>query len=238
MREIIFDTETTGTDPAKGDRIIEIGAIEMVDRFPTGRTFHELIRPDDVEVSQGAFEVHGISTESLKDKPRFADILPAFKEFFAEGNLVAHNASFDVSFFNMELALVGEPPVDNTRVIDTLAIARRKFPGQRNSLDALCGRFGISNAHRTLHGALLDSELLADVYLELTGGRQAGLGLELDNDGGPSTVKSRETLPPQRQRPAPLPYRITAEERAAHAAMLEKLGENALWHRYASVLED
>lgn len=236
MREIIFDTETTGTDPVKGDRVIEIGAIEMHDRFPTGRTFHELIRPDDVAVSQGAFEVHGISTESLKDKPRFVDILPEFKAFFSEGTLIAHNASFDVSFLNMELRLAGEPAIDEGRVVDTLGIARRKFPGQRNSLDALCARFGISNAHRTLHGALLDSELLADVYLELTGGRQAGLGLEPENIERHASSSTGSVTAAQRQRPQALPPRLSQEEKMAHGALVEAIGDNALWHRYNQIL--
>ncbi|MEE9313896.1 MAG: DNA polymerase III subunit epsilon [Rhizobiaceae bacterium] len=235
MREIIFDTETTGISHREGHRIIEIGAIEIINSFPSGRTFHEYIKPDDKEIEKGAFDVHGISAESLKDKPLFKDILPQFKEFFAEGKLIAHNASFDIGFFNAELARVGEPPIDNSRVIDTLAIARRKFPGAKNSLDALCSRFGISNAHRTLHGALLDSELLAEVYVELNGGKQGGFSLDSVEPVRSSSLdgqNARENTP-QRQRENPLASRLSTAEKEAHETMIEDIGDNAIWHKWS-----
>ena len=236
MREIIFDTETTGLDAKGGDRIIEIGAIEMIDRFPTGRTFHHYLHPGDQPIHPDAQAVHGISIDDLKGKPAFKDILEEFEQFFGEGKLVAHNANFDIGFFNAELKRVGREAITEDRIVDTLVIAKRKFPGQRNSLDALCQRFGISNAHRTLHGALLDSELLLDVYLELTGGRQAGLGL--DADAGEAAEGSGEehtkSVAPVRQRPAPLASRLTKDEIAAHDAFVERLGEGAIWHRWTA----
>ena len=235
MREIIFDTETTGLSPEDGDRIIEIGAIELVNRFPTGNTFHEYIHPGDREIHPDAERIHGISLEQLKDKPRFEDVLPKFLEFFASGTLIAHNAKFDVGFFDAELARLKQAPIDQTRVVDTLAIAKRKFPGARNSLDALCDRFGISRASRTLHGALLDSELLADVYIELTGGRQVGMSLEIAADVALDAQNQNDDMNQQsRQRPKPLPSRLTQEEIEAHDAMIEKLGEKAIWSRFLS----
>lgn len=234
MREIIFDTETTGLSPKDGDRVIEIGAIEMVDRFPTGRTFHHYLHPGEQPIHPDAQAIHGISIDDLKGKPGFADVLDEFEDFFGEGKLVAHNATFDIGFFDAELKRVGRKPINGERVVDTLVMAKRKFPGQRNSLDALCQRFGISNAHRTLHGALLDSELLLDVYLELTGGRQGGLGLDVRDDNGrmSGTADSSGSAVAARQRPVPLPLRLTQEERQAHEAFLEKIGENAIWHRW------
>ncbi len=233
MREIIFDTETTGISHREGHRIIEIGAIELVNRFPTGRTFHEYIKPDNKEIEKGAFEIHGISTEQLKDKPLFKDILPKFLEFFDEGMLIAHNASFDVGFINAELKRLDHPPLDNNRVIDTLAIARRKFPGAKNSLDALCSRFGISNTHRTLHGALLDSELLTEVYIELIGGKQAGLNLhESNEEENPSASEGQSTSHPTQQRPIALADRLSSKEEEAHAQMIENMGEGAVWNKW------
>jgi len=167
IREIIFDTETTGLSAKDGDRVIEIGAIELINRFPTGNIFHVFINPEGKEVHPDALEVHGISNAFLADKPNFADTIGDFDAFFGEGNLVAHNASFDMGFLNAELRRIDRPAIDPNRVVDTLTLARRKFPGQRNSLDALCSRFGIDNSRREKHGALLDSELLAEVYLEL-----------------------------------------------------------------------
>ncbi len=235
MREIIFDTETTGLSPKDGDRIIEIGAIEMIDRFPTGRTFHHYLHPGDRAIHPDAQAVHGISIEDLEGKPGFKDILAEFEEFFGAGKLVAHNATFDIGFFNAELERVERSAIESERVVDTLVMAKRKFPGQRNSLDALCQRFGISNAHRTLHGALLDSELLLDVYLELTGGRQAGLGLDMEANAAVSCTSNEqaESLTPVRERAEPLPSRLTKEEIAAHEAFVEKLGETAIWHRWS-----
>lgn len=233
MREIIFDTETTGLSPADGDRIIEIGAVEMVNKFPTGRTFHEYLNPAGRQIHPDAQKVHGISLEQLKDKPFFKDILPKFLEFFEDGTLIAHNAKFDIGFFDSELKRVGEKPIDSTRVVDTLAIAKRKFPGARNSLDALCDRFGISRASRTLHGALLDSELLADVYIELTGGKQVGMSLEVVADNLPNNSLDDNIITTEfRARPKSLPDRITDNEKQAHANLLETIGDGALWNKW------
>ena len=233
MREIIFDTETTGLSADDGDRIIEIGAIEMINRFPTGQTFHEYLHPGDRDIHPDAERVHGISKEQLKDKPSFADILPKFLEFFADGTLIAHNARFDIGFFDAELNRLGQAPIDPTRVVDTLAIAKRKFPGARNSLDALCDRFGISRATRTLHGALLDSELLADVYIELTGGRQVGMSLEVAEHSVMGTAEpSNAAAHVTRSRPKPLPSLLTDAEKSAHEAMVQSMGDGAIWSRW------
>ena len=233
MREIIFDIETTGLSPENGDRIIEIGAIELVNRFPTGKTFHEYLHPGDQEIHPDAERIHGISKAQLEGKSSFADILPKFQEFFGNGTLIAHNAKFDVGFFDAELHRVNQPPVDTTRVVDTLTIAKRKYSGARNSLDALCDRFGISRASRTLHGALLDSELLADVYIELTGGRQVGMSLEVASDDNRSADfgVDDESLT-VRQRPNPLPTRLTAQEKAAHDAFIQSMGDDAIWSKW------
>ncbi|MFD0916738.1 DNA polymerase III subunit epsilon [Pseudahrensia aquimaris] len=234
MREIIFDTETTGLNAREGDRIIEIGAVELINRFPTGKTFHIYLNPGDREVHPDAKAVHGISNEDLKDKPFFENVIDEFMDFFGEGALVAHNAKFDMGFFNAEMTRAGLTPFDPARVIDTLEIARRKFPGARASLDALCSRFGISNAHRTLHGALLDSELLAEVYLELTGGRQAGLGFDDGEEQSANARVSPGSYAPQKQRPGKLPPRISRQELQAHAEFVEKMGEAALWKKWIS----
>ena len=232
MREIIFDTETTGLDP-KQERIIEIGAIELENRFPTGRTFHHYIYPEGRKVDPGALAVHGISDADLAGKPLFSAIADAFLEFVGEAKLVAHNAGFDKSFLNAELARMNRLAVPDDSFIDTLAIARRRHPMGPNSLDALCKRYGISNAHRTKHGALLDSELLAEVYIEMSGGRQAGLSLSSveTQQTSASTNLSTETsrLPP---RPSPLPSRLTAHEKAAHELLVSGLGDEAIWKRY------
>ncbi len=230
MREIIFDTETTGLD-AREDRIIEIGGIELDNRFPTGRTFHVYINPQGRPVHPDALAVHGISDAMLADKPVFPAIAGDFAAFVEGARLVAHNASFDIGFVNAEFARVGLPPIAPDRVVDTLAIARRKHPMGPNSLDALCRRYGIDNSHRTKHGALLDSELLAEVYIELVGGKQAALGLEVAAaDAGRLVVESevRVTLRP---RPAPLAPRLSEAEIAAHAALVAQLGEKSLWPR-------
>ncbi|MEM9732437.1 MAG: DNA polymerase III subunit epsilon [Pseudomonadota bacterium] len=231
MREIIFDTETTGIKPEEGHRIIEIGAVEMVNRHLTGRTYHQYLNPER-DIDQGAFEVHGISLEQVQNEPVFADILDDFWAFFGEGTLVAHNARFDVGFFNAELERVGRPPIDQDRVVDTLSIARFKFPGAKNSLDALCGRFGISNAHRTLHGALLDSELLAEVYIELTGGKQTDFlsSAEENNSRRSDTLAGKRT--PQRQRPRPLQAALSQKEREAHDAFIQKFGAEPIWRHW------
>ena len=225
MREIVLDTETTGFDPAEGDRIVEIGAVELRGHMPTGRTFWRYLDPER-EMSQGAFEVHGLSTEFLRGKPKFAEVAAEFLEFVGDAKLVIHNAAFDIKFLDAELGWAGLPPLTMERAIDTLAIARRKFPGSPASLDALCRRFGVDNSAREKHGALLDSEILAEVYLELIGGRQPGMALEMRR-------ARAETGGPWRPmpRPEPLPERLTHEERAAHAAFVEGLGEGALWRR-------
>ncbi|MEL6423242.1 MAG: DNA polymerase III subunit epsilon, partial [Pseudomonadota bacterium] len=176
MREIVFDTETTGLDPKTGDRVVEIGCVELRDHFPTGNTYHQYINPER-DMPDDAFRIHGLSTAFLSDKPVFADIAAAFLEFIDDAILIAHNANFDINFLNHELGNLDLPVLGQDRVVDTLALARRKHPGGSNSLDALCRRYGIDNSSRTLHGALLDSEILAEVYLEMIGGHQAALNL-------------------------------------------------------------
>jgi len=235
LREIIFDTETTGLSARDGDRVIEIGAVELINRFPTGKTFHLFVNPDGKEVHPDALQVHGISNEFLQDKPKFNDILDEYLEFFADGNLVAHNADFDIGFLNAELARVNQPAIDPTRVVDTLKIARRKFPGQRNSLDALCNRFAVDNSHREKHGALLDSELLAEVYIELLGGRQATLTLDSNPNSDTSNIhssgESGATVNSFGERPRKLPSRISRQELEAHQAFIDSIGDHALWKK-------
>ncbi|MEN3952249.1 DNA polymerase III subunit epsilon [Iodidimonas sp. SYSU 1G8] len=218
-REIVLDTETTGFDPLQGDRVVEIGCVELVNHMPTGRTFHVYLNPDR-DMPTAAFNVHGLSEEFLSDKPRFREVVDDFLAFTEDATLIAHNASFDVNFLNAELSRVKRAMIPGDRVIDTLALARRKFPGANNSLDALCRRFQIDNSSRTLHGALLDSELLAEVYLELIGGRQPGLVLSVESSRALVVVK-------RQQRPA-RPHAATEEELAAHAAFIARL-PNALW---------
>lgn len=231
MREIIFDTETTGLDSA-ADRIIEIGAVELENRFLTGRSFHVFVNPDGRQVHPEALAVHGISNEQLADKPRFRDILQDWLDFTAGATLIAHNAGFDVGFFNAEFARLGFPPIDPQRVTDSLQLARRKHPMGPNSLDALCKRYGIDNSRREKHGALLDSELLAEVYIELVGGKQAALGLEpadrqvRSGSSAGSPVRGAAGIG---QRERPLPPRLTDAEIAAHLAMVGGLGDRAIW---------
>lgn len=234
MREIIFDTETTGLDN-RADRIIEIGGIELVNRFPTGRSFHQYINPQGRPVHPEALAVHGISDADLVGKPTFPDIASQFLEFIDGAQLVAHNATFDMGFVNAELERIGQVPVAAERVVDTLAIARRKHPMGPNSLDALCRRYGIDNSHRTRHGALLDSELLAEVYIELIGGKQAALGLEMLAQV--DVVETRLSIEiTTLQRPEALPARLSETDRAAHARLVAGLGEGALWARLADRL--
>jgi DNA polymerase-3 subunit epsilon len=228
MREIIFDTETTGLD-SREDRIIELGGVEMVNRFPTGRTFHFFINPQGRQIHADAQAVHGISADQLADKPVFGAIVDEFVELIDGAKLVAHNANFDIGFINAEFARIGRPPVAPEMVIDTLALAKRKHPMGPNSLDALCRRYGIDNSHRTKHGALLDSELLAEVYIELIGGKQAALTLDNVAVAAASAVLVEQTDVVIAPRPAPLPSRLTDAERAAHAALVETLGEKAVW---------
>jgi DNA polymerase-3 subunit epsilon len=230
MREIVFDTETTGLD-WRDDRVIELGGIEMVNRFPTGRTFHRYINPQGREINVEAQAVHGISMADLADKPTFADIAEEFIAFIDGAHLVAHNAGFDIAFINAELARLGHPAVEQHRVVDTLAIAKRKHPMGPNSLDALCRRYGIDNSHRTMHGALLDSELLAEVYVELIGGKQAALGLETVVSASSASIEISTVEVSIRRRPAPLAPRLSDVELAAHASMVKEIGEKAIWLR-------
>ena len=225
MREIVLDTETTGFDPESGDRIVEIGAVELNGHMPTGRTYHQYINPER-DMPQEAFEVHGLSEEFLSDKPKFAEIAQEFLDFVGDAKLVIHNAAFDMKFLNAELGWVKKPQLPFDQAIDTLLIARKKFPGSPASLDALCRRFSIDNSARTLHGALLDSEILAEVYLELIGGRQPDFGLAQTTSTSESGSDEAWVVP---ARPHPLQPRASEEERAAHAAFVEKLGDGALW---------
>ncbi|MGU3400104.1 DNA polymerase III subunit epsilon [Brucellaceae bacterium D45D] len=233
MREIVFDTETTGLERLE-DRVIEIGGVEMVNKFPTGRTFHKFINPEGRQVHPDALAIHGISNEQLLDKPTFAEIIDEFSEFFDGAILVAHNAMFDLGFINAELARIGRPEITVDRIVDTLALARRKHPMGPNSLDALCKRYGIDNTHRKLHGALLDSEILADVYIELMGGKQTALGLSVENNSRNQQTNDRNTAIEIIARPQPLPPRITDAERAAHRALVDKMGDKAIWKKYLS----
>ena len=226
MREIVMDTETTGLEPHGGDRIVEIGGVELVNHLPTGRTYHQYINPER-SMPKEAFDVHGLGDEFLREKPVFAEIADAFLAFVGDAKLVIHNAAFDMGFLNMELERLGKPALPNDQALDTLDIARKKFPGAQASLDALCKRFGVDNTNRTLHGALLDSEILAEVYLELLGGRQQGMALETRSRGAGAAADAADWVPPPR--PRPLAPRITEAERAAHAAFVDELGEGAVW---------
>lgn len=226
MREIIFDTETTGLDPRSGDRLVEIGCIEMVNRVPTGEVFHAYFNPDR-DMPAAAEAVHGLSASFLADKPRFHERAAEFLEFIGDANLVAHNAGFDFGFINMELEACGLDPVSKTRMVDTVALAKVRHPGAKLSLDALCTRYGIDRSHRTKHGALLDAELLAQVYVELTGGRQIGLSLAAETTQNlvatvAAPVRER-TFRPAR------PHRASEAELAAHAAFLESV-KSPLWN--------
>ena len=225
MREIIFDTETTGLDPQRGDRMVEIGCIEMVNRVTTGRTFHAYFNPERTMPAE-AEAVHGLSDAFLADKPLFADRAQELLEFIADSPLVAHNAGFDFGFLNAELAACGLEPVCKSRMIDTVALARVRHPGAKLSLDALCTRYGVDRSHRTLHGALLDSELLAQVYVELTGGRQ--IGLELAAENTEVLVASVVTVERTRIFRAPRPHGASEAELAAHAAFLDSI-KSPLW---------
>ncbi len=241
MREIVLDTETTGFDPESGDRIVEIGAIELLNHMPTGRTYHQYINPERMMPAE-AFGVHGIGCDlldppqrpepgsiTLRDKPVFAKIGQAFLDFVGDARLVIHNAAFDMKFLNAELGWMGLPQLPMDRAIDTLAMARKRFPGSPATLDALCRRFGIDNSSRTLHGALLDSEILAEVYLELIGGRQPDFGLGAVDTGPRPGAEASDWRP--RPRPNPLPPRLTEAEAEAHRAFVAKLGDGALWAR-------
>lgn len=229
MREIVLDTETTGFDAEGADRIIEIGCVELMNYLPTGETFHVYINPKrDVPIE--AQNVHGITTEFLKDKPLFREIADEFRDFIASDRLIIHNAPFDIGFLNAELGRVKRPIIEMNRVLDTLALARRKHPAGPNSLDALCKRYNIDNSGRTYHGALLDSELLADVYLELTGQRQAHL--ELKSEANSRKTAARQVEVKTNQRPAPLKARLTRKEQQAHSTFLKTMKTEPLWSRY------
>ena len=227
MREIVLDTETTGLDPFTGDRIVEIGAVELLNHMPTGEVYHQYINPER-DMPAGAFAVHGLSIEFLSDKPVFAKVAQKFLDFIQDSRLIIHNAAFDMKFLNAELDWCSHKQIPMKQALDTLAIARKKYAGAQNSLDALCRRFGIDNANRTLHGALLDSEILAEVYLELIGGRQPDFALKVvQNTGGNS--ESGDYCPPAR--PSPLPSHITDKESAAHLEFIKALGGDTLWKR-------
>lgn len=228
MREIVLDTETTGLDPLRGDRLVEIGCVEIFNRMPTGQTFHRYINPER-DMPQEAYEVHGLSTDFLADKPVFAAIADEFLSFVGDSPLVIHNASFDIGFINAELEKTSRPPIPRERLVDTLLLARRKHPGVSNRLDDLCSRYAIDNSHRTRHGALLDAELLAEVYIDLIGARQSQLILA---ESVQVRVSSHADVP-RRQRTAPLLPRLTAAELAAHGAFVATLGDKALWNEYA-----
>jgi DNA polymerase III subunit epsilon len=227
MREIVLDTETTGLEPDLGHRIVEIGAVELLNHLPTGRTFHHYINPER-DMPAEAFAIHGIGEDMLRDKPVFADLVDSFLAFIGDARLVIHNASFDMAFLNAELKRAGRPTLPASRALDTLTIARTRFPGAQNSLDALCRRFSVDNSSRDKHGALLDSELLAEVYLELVGGRQPGLVLADAGTGrtGAAGGGKAWTPPP---RPRPLPPRLTEAEAEAHAAFIAGLKGPTIW---------
>lgn len=229
MREIVLDTETTGLDPRAGHRIIEIGCIELVNAIPSGVEFHRFINPQR-DVPPDAERVHGLSTKFLSDKPLFAQICDDFINFIADSTLIIHNASFDIGFLNAELALVDRPAITTHRVVDTLMLARRKHPAGPNSLDALCKRYGIDTSDRSKHGALIDSLLLAQVYVELIGGHQTRL--VLDGDTVSAEVLVAGDRGRAKPRPQPLPSRLSADERAAHNRFIKALGQVSLWRAH------
>ena len=228
MREIVLDTETTGLDPLRGDRLVEVGCVELFNHMPTGQTFHRYMNPER-EMSAEAFAVHGLSTQFLSDKPFFHEVVDDFLEFIGDAPLVIHNASFDISFINAELDRIKRPPIPRDRLVDTLLLARRKHPGVSNRLDDLCSRYAIDNSHRTKHGALLDAELLAEVYVDLIGARQSQLILASETQeirvGGAGEM-------PRRQRLTPLAPRITDADREAHRAFVATLGDKPIWNDF------
>lgn len=232
MREIVFDTETTGLDPAMGHRMVEIGCVELVNRFPTGQSFHRYLNPER-DMPPEAFAIHGLSLDRLKDAPLFADIATDLHAFLGDAHLVAHNASFDLTFLNAEFERADHPLVSRERLIDTLTLARRRYPGGSNRLDDLCLRFGIDNSRRTKHGALLDAELLAEIYLELIDARQAQLGLVAATaSAAAATILGAAA----KVRAIALPPRLTDADRAAHWAMVAELGAKAIWNDYAEAM--
>jgi len=230
MREIVLDTETTGLDPFQGHRLVEIGCVELINRIPSGQTFHRYLNPERGMPAE-ALAVHGLSDEFLKDKLFFAEVVDDLLAFLGDAPLVIHNAAFDVAFLNAELERIGRSPIARERMIDTLLIARRKHPGGSNRLDDLCTRYAIDNSRRSKHGALLDAELLAEVYVELIGARQAQLVLA--QTAVPGQARGEAII--LRERPVPLPVRLSAEERAAHRRFIATLGEAAIWRDYVSL---
>ena len=228
MREIVLDTETTGLDPLRGDRLVELGCIELVNRMPTGQTFHRYMNPER-EMAAEAFAVHGLSTQFLADKPFFHEVVEEFLAFIGDAPLVIHNASFDISFINAELDRIKRAPIPRERLVDTLLLARRKHPGVSNRLDDLCSRYAIDNVHRKKHGALLDAELLAEVYVDLIGARQSQLILASET---PDIRAGMSGAMPRRQRAEPLALRITDAEREAHRAFIATLGDRPIWNDY------
>src|SRR5689334_14530170 len=228
MREIVLDTETTGLDPLRGDRLVEIGCVEIFNRMPTGQTYHVYINPER-DMPAEAFAVHGLSAEFLSTKPLFHEVADDFLEFIGDAPLVIHNASFDISFINAELDRIKRAPIPRERLVDTLLLARRKHPGVSNRLDDLCSRYAIDNSHRTKHGALLDAELLAEVYVDLIGARQSSLILATD----PREIRTNGTNDvARRQRLVPLAPRVTHAEREAHRAFIATLGDKAIWNDF------
>jgi DNA polymerase III subunit epsilon len=228
MREIILDTETTGLDPLRGDRLVEIGCLEIYNRMPTGQTFHVYINPER-DMPAEAFAVHGLSTEFLAGKPLFHELVEDFLAFIADAPLVIHNASFDIGFINAELERIKRPAVARERLVDTLLLARRKHPGVSNRLDDLCSRYSIDNSRRTKHGALLDAELLAEVYIDLIGARQSQLILASETEA--TQVRGHGDMP-RRQREVPLVPRLTEADREAHRAFVATLGDKPIWNEY------
>ncbi len=231
MREIVFDTETTGLDPVNGDRIVEIGAIELYNHIPTGRSFHRYVNPER-PMSLDAQRVHGLDDAFLRDKPRFAEVADEFIAFVGDAILIAHNAAFDVAFVNAELTRCGRPALGDDRIVDTLMLARRRHPGSPASLDSLMMRYQIDASRRTFHGALLDAELLSEVYVELIGGRQAALGLGIEEDA--PTIAVAHTVAIVATRTVPRAYRLSEAEIAAHRAVVERLGAKAIWREYGA----
>ena len=236
LREIVLDTETTGLDASRGDRLIEIGCVEIVNRVPTGVEFHRFLNPETRDVHADAERIHGLKTAFLKDKPMFQAVVADFLEFIGDTPLVIHNANFDIGFINMELERLKMRPIEMSRVVDTLQLARRKHPAGPNSLDALCKRYGIDNSKRTKHGAIVDSLLLADVYVELLGERQATLGLgAAPKDGGgrgAGGVRGGATMARKAAvRPQPLAQRLSANDEARHAEFIKTLGGEPIWLR-------
>ncbi len=228
MRELVLDTETTGFEPSEGHRIVEIGIVEVVNLMPTGRTWHKYFNPQRPMPAE-AFAVHGLGDDFLRDKPLFAQLAQEFLDFVGDARLVIHNAAFDMKFLNAELRGVGLPELPFTRAVDTLMIARKKYPGSPASLDALCRRFGIDNSSRTLHGALLDSQILAEVYLELQGGQQPDFALA---DHSSARGAGGTSGGPARKRAVALSSRLSEAEAEAHAAFVAKLGDGAVWRKY------